>query len=418
MAVSIEKLWHDYLIRSRWFQGKGLPVTGVRLEPLDWYTTDSPVWVRSELAEVRLGRISHTYHLLVGYLPAGEGDPAALVGRTELAGRGMVDIVDAPRSPAAMAALLAALRSGTVPGITWETAPPGPGLPTGVLPGEQSNTTVTIGETVLFKIFRRITEGQNLEVEVLRALGDSAITPRLIGTLADPGTGLGLGLFTGRIQGARDGWKYTLRACREDRRITGTMNRLGATLRTLHESLATVFPVASGDADAISGRLLARLGAAARELPELEDLQDRLAPLLTLAPGAVDIQRIHGDFHLGQALLSPTGWTIIDFEGEPLKSAEERAAPDSVWRDVAGLTRSLDYARSHHPDPGGDAARRWFEDARGAFLDGYASGSPLATDLLAAYEIDKTIYELLYEIRNRPDWAAIPRRALAEAIAT
>jgi len=131
-----------------------------------------------------------------------------------------------------------------------------------------------------------------------------------------------------------------------------------------------------------------------------------------LADRQLSTQRVHGDFHLGQTLHTPGGWKIIDFEGEPVKSLAERAEPDSVWRDIAGMLRSFDYAAASVPGPD---SRRWADDCRAAFLEGYAGG-PMASEdevVLRAYEADKAVYEVVYEVRNRPDWVNIPLAAVA-----
>ena len=157
-----------------------------------------------------------------------------------------------------------------------------------------------------------------------------------------------------------------------------------------------------------------RLDAAAAVAPALDPyvtgLRNRFA---SLEDAHLDAQRVHGDFHLGQTLHTPSGWKIIDFEGEPAKSLAERVAPDSVWRDVAGMMRSFDYAAASVPLEGATA---WRDGCRDAFLAGYSGGRSLAPEdagLLAAYEADKAVYEVVYEVRNRPDWAAIPLGALA-----
>ena len=118
---------------------------------------------------------------------------------------------------------------------------------------------------------------------------------------------------------------------------------------------------------------------------------------------------MHGDFHLGQTLHTPEGWKIIDFEGEPAKSMAERLAPDSAWRDVAGMLRSFDYAAASVPGP--DSAT-WLAECRRAFLHGYAGGDLSEADsaIVRAYEADKAIYEVVYEVRNRPDWVGDPAR--------
>ena len=444
MALGDEALWRDHLEQARWFQGKGLPFHGMSVEPLEWYCADGAygddddevrsagqpplgqVWVRSELATVEAGGSASVYHLLVGYCPPGTGEPDALVGQVDLPGRGLTDVVDVPRSPLAMRVLLTSLagrESGDFepnppdsrPAMTWFETPPDPDCPTKVFEGEQSNTTVLVGDSVLFKIFRKLSPGPNLESEVMTALSSCPIIPRLIGVLSAPEENVDLGIFCQRIPDARDGWAYAIEACQQGVSVSDEMQRLGETLRGLHASLAEVFPTSEIDSENISAGMLDRLDTACAQLPELRGHRNDLRSILTLPASTIPIQRLHGDFHLGQALISPSGWTIIDFEGEPLKSPEERCAPDSVWRDVAGLLRSLDYARSTHPYPESFEAWEWYENARAGFLRGYSSGT-LPTTLLTAYEVDKAVYELVYEVRNRPTWAGIPRRAILSAI--
>jgi maltokinase len=164
-----------------------------------------------------------------------------------------------------------------------------------------------------------------------------------------------------------------------------------------------------------------RLAAATQVAPVLADLTPGLrAAFAQVGRGVLATQRVHGDFHLGQTLKTPLGWKIIDFEGEPAKTMSERLAPDSPWRDVAGMLRSFDYAAATVPGPG---AARWLASAREGFLTAYADGA-LSEDeqaVLRAYEADKAVYELVYEVRNRPDWTAIPLgaiRTLAEDLST
>jgi maltokinase len=360
------------------------------------------------------------YHLLVGYLPCGTAEPEALVGRTTLPGRGLVDVVDAPLSPIAMAACLGALAKTPPPRAVWFEDPPGPGQPTRVFSGEQSNTNVLIGDAVLFKLLRKLPGGPSQEAELLRTLGGTGLAPRLIGVLASPEAGCDLGLFCERIADAEDGWDWATAACAAERPVDAELEELGRVLRRLHRALAEAYGVSSLDPAEIAHRLAARLDLAAAQFEELRPLQDRLlrAACEGLGTAPLAAQRLHGDFHLGQTLLSPRGWTVIDFEGEPLKTPAERAAPDAVWRDVAGFLRSLDYARSRHADPSGRAAQSWREAARAAFLRGYQGGVGQPPAILRAYEIDKAVYELQYELRNRPDWAALPREALEAAVAT
>ena len=431
MTPSDEELWRDHLENARWFQGKGLPFHGMSIKPLPWSVESGAMWVRSELALVDAGDATSVYHLLVGYCPVGMAEMEARIGQTYLPGRGQVDVVDVPRSPLAMRVLLSSLTSaGRESGdfdqqspdsrpspVRWFETPPDPDSATRVFEGEQSNTTVLVGDSVLSKIYRKLSPGPNLECEVMRALAGSAIIPRLIGTWSAPGKTYDLGIFVQRIPDARDGWAYAIDTCQHGVSIADEMERLGMTLHSLHVRLAEVFPTSTIDSGLVCARMLSRLDLACEQLPELRPHRGDLREILTLPPSDIAIQRLHGDFHLGQALISPAGWTIIDFEGEPLKTPQERAAPDSVWRDVAGLLRSLDYARSTtHPYPESSQGYQWYEQARTGFLHGYLASGTLPSALLTAYEVDKAIYELVYEVRNRPTWADIPRRAIASAL--
>jgi trehalose synthase-fused probable maltokinase len=128
--------------------------------------------------------------------------------------------------------------------------------------------------------------------------------------------------------------------------------------------------------------------------------------------------RTHGDYHLGQTLHLPGGWLILDFEGEPARPLFERRQKRSPLRDVAGMLRSFAYATSAASIMRGTAAPPDFEDrARRTFLEHYFStiepgllpaGDAAIWNLLAIFELEKAIYELQYELDNRPDWLPIP----------
>jgi maltokinase len=411
-------LWQAFLPGARWFQAKGLAARVREITPLPWYTDSGDVWVRSEIAAVDTAAGPESYHLLVGYLPVEAAEPAALVGRTTLPGRGEVAVVDAPLSPTAMAACLRGLAEAPTPRVVWFERPPDPGAPTAVYNREQSHTNVCVGQTALLKLFRRLPGARSLEAELLRTLRGTGLTPNLIGTLSSPETGFDLGLICERVVDAVDGWDLATAAGAAGESVESEMAALGHTLRRLHFALAEAYGVSHLDPLAITRLMTDRLDAAAAWIEDLRPWRDALAAAYGgLGVTPVTAQRLHGDFHLGQGLLSARGWTLIDLEGEPLKTWTERAAFDVVWRDVAGLTRSLDYARSRLPDPDGPAARQWHAAARAAFLHGYRGDDSPPPALLRAYEVDRAVYELQYELRNRPDWAVIPRRALAEAAA-
>ncbi|MGZ4624688.1 MAG: maltokinase N-terminal cap-like domain-containing protein, partial [Kineosporiaceae bacterium] len=129
------------------------------------------------------------------------------------------------------------------------------------------------------------------------------------------------------------------------------------------------------------------------------------------------------DYHLGQVLHSGSrGWILLDFEGEPLRPLSERTAPDLALRDVAAMLRSFDYAARHSTvgldpeDRRALAAQRWAAECREAFLVGYAGAGGEDPHkhavLLRALELDKALYEVVYETRNRPTWIGIPLGAV------
>jgi maltose alpha-D-glucosyltransferase/alpha-amylase len=145
--------------------------------------------------------------------------------------------------------------------------------------------------------------------------------------------------------------------------------------------------------------------------------------------------RVHGDYHLGQVLLVRNDFVITDFEGEPTRTMEERSQKQSPLKDVAGMLRSFDYAMhaamfkfvGERPDTREtvDAAgRQWQEQAVAAFLDGYEDvarraglASPRAAKgLLELFVLEKAVYELKYEVDNRPDWVRIPLNGLLNAL--
>lgn len=417
--------WEAYLGQARWFGGKGLAARVAGIEPMPWYTA-AGVWpaVRGEIAEIAYadGRTEH-YQLLAAYEPAGTAPAGLAVARTELAGLGSVDCLDAPSYPPAMTAMVRAMLSDPPPGMRWlDSSKVDADARMRLFTGEQSNTTVLVGENTLLKLFRKLEPGRNLDAEVLGALSGSGITPDLYGSLAGATAtaDYDLAMFCQRVAGVTDGWLYATKACASGTDISSECRLLGAELRELHSRLADAFGTSTSLGSELSATMLRRFAEAADQVSELDDYR-HAAQLLLSAPIGQELrtQRVHGDFHLGQVLhrdvvAGEAPWVVIDFEGEPLKTLAERRGFDSVWRDVAGLLRSLDYVRSAHPEPDSHAARDWCLRAREAFLDGYSGQTRAEPGLLRAYELDKAVYEVVYEVRNRPNWAHIPWQAVQD----
>jgi maltose alpha-D-glucosyltransferase/alpha-amylase len=150
--------------------------------------------------------------------------------------------------------------------------------------------------------------------------------------------------------------------------------------------------------------------------------------------------RTHGDLHLGQVLHAGKDFAIIDFEGEPARPLSERRRKRSALRDVSGMLRSfhyaalgsmLDHLRTGTLSPSvldalGPWARLWQVWASWAYLKGYLNAAGEADFiprdreelkiLLDAFLLDKAIYELAYELNNRPDWVAIPLQGVSQVL--
>lgn len=414
-AEALAEAWWRHLAGVRWFGGKGSAGAISALEALPWYTVrDTVPAVRSEIATIDYadGR-REFYHLLVAYYPAGQAPV------TPLARDDAFDVVDATTDAAALRAFVVALASSADHGVAWARELPA-GVPqVGVFAGEQSNTTLTVGPDQLLKLFRRIEPGPNLDAEVLTALSArGASVPRVWARLTGgwpQGSSTDLGLAMARVPRASDGWDLACAACAAGDDFTDAARALGQALRRVHTELRDAFGTQISPGETIATTMRERLAAAAQDAPVLAPHVGALSRRLDgLAGRELDVQRVHGDFHLGQTLHNEDGWTLLDFEGEPAKTAAERRAFDSVWRDVAGMVRSFDYARSAHQDPTGAQASAWSKACTDAFLAGYLAPGESPDPALDAYITDKAAYEVVYETRNRPTWVAIPLRAIEE----
>ncbi len=421
-----EALWWPHVREARWFQGKGRDGTLTSITPLSWLVPPGgDVAVRPELARISYpdGQ-SELYQLVVAYRATRPDDDSALIGQLDAQW-----VSDAPRDPEAMAAVTAlfgteARIGDTESGVAVRVVSPLPA--TDLSPrwyaGQQSNTNVFLGSTALVKIFRKLEPGENRDVVITRRLREAGVgdVPDVYGwvegTLA--GARYDLAAITEQLHDPQDGWGLACDACRTGTDFTLHAAALGHALAAVHRGLASDGTIMVGDAiaDQMSQRLDAAAAAASVLTPYLSALRRCFD---ALRGRSVPVQSVHGDFHLGQTLLTPDGWRIIDFEGEPLKSFAERQAPDSVWRDVAGMTRSISYATSAHPDSSSDEALNWLTLTLEAFLGAYCGDHrQVDGDLLNAYEADKAAYEVVYETRNRPDWVTIPLRAIQHVTAS
>ncbi|MBS2938709.1 hypothetical protein KDN32_13280 [Nocardioides sp. J2M5] len=319
--------------------------------------------------------------------------------------------------------------------------------------GEQSNSSVAFGDDALMKVFRKVTPGVNPDIAIHHVLTEAGSThvAALYGWLdlvdEDTDTTIQLAMLQQFLRTASDGWDLALASVRNlfaeadlhaeevGGDFAGEASRLGTALAEVHADLAAHFPREQRDPaalDALASAMEGRLDAAVAVVPALSAYEDGLrrtyARLREL--DGVEVQQVHGDLHLGQTLRTVKGWKIVDFEGEPAKPLAERLEPDSVWRDVAGMIRSFDYAPRVTALTGGGAddaeteqrayrAAEWSARNRAAFLESYTEqrGTGLdeaASALLDAYLADKVVYEAVYEARNRPGWLSIPLAALED----
>ena len=212
--------------------------------------------------------------------------------------------------------------------------------------------------------------------------------------------------------------------------FAGESRRLGIATAQVHTDLAAAFGTDELGTDAlgeVTERMFRKLDLAVAAVPELTKHVDMIGDAyseLAKLSGPFPVQRVHGDYHLGQVLRTENGWVVLDFEGEPATPLAQRRARSSPLRDVAGMLRSFAYAARHqligHPGQAAlsDAARDWVRRNASAFCVGYAEAGgldPVANQvLLRALQLDKAVYEVLYEARHRPSWLPIPLDSLAE----
>jgi maltose alpha-D-glucosyltransferase/alpha-amylase len=357
------------------------------------------------------------------------------------------------------------LRAATHEDVNWLSA-------------EQSNSSLTIGDTVMLKIFRRMSAGQHPETEMSRYLTAQgfANAPPLLGDvvqIAQDGTPHTLAVALGFVRNQGDAWTWMLDqltraldslspnesefdmlsdceavAAAIGRRL-GEMHAVLAR-QTADEAFAPKVATAEDAAD-WARKTEQRLDNAFSALEKVRDRtseQDRdwVKALLSQRAGltaAVNnlaksgagtlMTRIHGDFHLGQILVASGDAYIIDFEGEPATSIAERRARTSPLRDVAGLLRSIDYAGATLIEGKGvstapiDEAQRdrliaeFRTRASRAFLKEYWTarhfgGGAAERTLLELFLIEKAAYEVIYEAANRPTWLTVPVGGLSRLV--
>lgn len=465
---------------ERWYGDKGRPIAAVALDDLAAAAADPAIALAVVRVRFTAGDDSR-YLLPIAFaedaagtavlLPAGEASPA------------IVDAMALPRFPRWLLERIGerADMSGEHGHVRWDTLPGSEDClaraemaPAAALTAEQSNSAVRYGDALIVKLFRRLRDGLNPDVEIGRFLWRQTAfrnVPAPIATAAylpDAGGHLAIAFGQAFVPNDGDGWTWTLRQIAAMLALDDVAERdaaieryaqaaadLGRRTAELHRALAsrpddpafapeplTPERIRDWEVDlrrrldatlaelvadaALPPAVAALLPALLRERPALE------ARAAGFAAEAGDVAiRVHGDFHLGQVLRTGHDWMLLDFEGEPARPLAERRAKTSALKDVAGMLRSFSYARAAASRAGEslDASRAgalaaWETASRAAFLAAYRAEIAGATAPIApadeaafrracdAWELDKAVYEIAYERRNRPDWLEIPLAAL------
>jgi trehalose synthase-fused probable maltokinase len=453
LSILEDEAFREWVVGQRWFGSKSREVAQIEISecvPL----REEPPQLALALVEARFGQGTHeTYQVPLGFRPADEGWSDRVIVEA-----GGMTVYDALADPACGRELLHRMRSGSEVTVEEGTlrfrwaATAGAGLggtvevrPIGV---EQSNSSIVYGDALILKAFRRVEPGVNPELELLGFLSERGfpnIAP-LAGWYEYEGRFIDatLGILQEYLAGARDGWELALEQIGADPEgFLGRLRALGQVTGEMHTVLGSDNTSPDFAPDQPSQEALSLLTADVDEqierifldLPESEavapilgrgqNVRERLQALSYIGAGGRVI-RTHGDFHLGQTMLTDHGWVILDFEGEPARPLPERRLKRSPLRDVAGMLRSFSYVVAGARQLRGvEVPAGWEDRAREAFLETYFDtvdpsllppGEQPAQQLLSVFELEKAVYELRYELNNRPDWVAIPVAGIARLL--
>jgi trehalose synthase-fused probable maltokinase len=440
----------EFVVGQRWFGSKSREVAHFRvLETIP--LTELPLGIA--VLEVEFLPGTHElYQLPIGARPDGEWSDGVICSNE---GMTIYDAMSDPATAREIVKLIAADTEIETGQGTAEFRPAGGGLHPEVrdvrpMGAEQSNSSVVLDERYVLKAYRRLGAGPNPELEILRFLTERDFphvaplrgwyghTGRLIDTT--------FGIVQDFLVGATDGWDLALADLREDpARFVRHARTLGEVTGRLHTALASDNQDPAFAPEDMATEALGLITATVDEeiervflaLPDDnpavepirgrgEEVRERLR-MLTQVGSAGRAIRHHGDYHLGQVMHTGEGeWVVLDFEGEPARSLIERRRKRSPLRDVAGMLRSFAYAATASELLHGAPAPPGWEDAvRVAYLDGYVEetdqsllppGRAAVERLLAVFELEKAVYELRYELDNRPDWVKIPVAGIARLL--
>ena len=449
-----------WLPRQRWFPGRGTALSELAIVSDVTLRAGNPA-LRHLVVETPLRGAPARFQVLIGYrteLPGALN--GALIGHLDGAA-----CYDALHDPELAGVLLSGISEQRLADkLRFVRAPAAPALtgqvPHGrVLGAEQSNTSLVFGDQAILKVLRRLFPGANPDLEIADALARLGST-----RVAEPygwietdldGEPVLLGVLSKFLADASDGWSLALASLHRLYGRAGADGQenltdpagpgepaaaksfgadafeLGQATAELHADLAAALgsrPMTGAELADLAADMNGKLTEAITIVPDLVGCAPRIRSAydaVARLDGPVTVQRIHGDYHLGQVLRAPQGWVALDFEGEPAVPLAVRRAPAPALRDVAGMLRSFDYAARHqlvgHPDaePLAAIATAWVRECQDAFCGGYAAGGGTDPDghgtLLGALTLEKAVYEVVYEYRHRPTWLSIPLDFVASA---
>jgi maltokinase len=443
----------EWVVGQRWFGSKGRTVSALEVLQGVPLRDEEPLLVLALIAARFPSGTHDLYQLPIGIRHSHETWDKGVITET-----GNWTIYDGLTDPDLARELLQRMRDGSVAragGSTltfrWMQGPEPNGSDVRPMGVEQSNSSMVFGDSLVLKSFRRLEPGINPELELLRFLdthGFENIAP-LAGWYEYEGRLVEstLGILQQYLKDARDGWALAVEEDGEDpERLLEQFDELGVVTGRMHSVLASDASESAFAPEEPTDESLALITATVDEdierifktLPEddervaaicgrSQDVRERLGALSRIGAGGRVI-RTHGDYHLGQVMLTGRGWVVLDFEGEPARTLPERRQKRSPLRDVAGMLRSFSYVAAAGEILGTRVMPEdWESRARAAFLEGYFKavdpallppGQESIAKLLSVFELEKAVYELNYEINNRPDWVGIPVASIVRLLET
>lgn len=460
----------SWLPRQRWFPGGGSSAGELEIIS-DETLVDGDPQLRHLIVEAGQVGMQARFQVLLGcrsQLPPGLA-ANAVIG--QLPGMTCYDgLHDPGLAPILLRGIAQERTAGRLRFVREPAAPLHDWQSSRLLTAEQSNTSLVFGEAAILKVLRRLFPGANPDLEVADALARLG-SDRVAAPFGWIETDLGgepvlLAVLSEFLANASDGWTlatqtlgrlYTRQGAYGQEYLTAPVpdsdlgagagtagsagtgdlpfaaeaRRLGTATAQMHGDMVTAFGSRAMTAEERAGlaaTLTAKLDQAVGIVPELAPHAGRIRAAydeIVRIGQPVLLQRIHGDYHLGQVMLSGHGWVALDFEGEPAAPLAERRALAPALRDVAGMLRSFDYAARNqlvgHPERQNLAATAtaWVARCQQEFCAGYSAGGGADPNdqavLLRALTLEKAVYEVIYEYRHRPGWLSIPLEYVAAA---